>query len=145
MKGLEQMLEKVECGKYKSIDIYAVNTTALYSTPAMNFNFPMAYSGSLSGAFDRQSNLFDYGVPKYEAPQIELPQISIPNIEIVPYSRGMELDGGFNLYGNKSTAIIHDPYINMDYHHHSNGGGSLNFGQDRFTLPYEKQTNLFDF
>jgi len=149
MKGqqLEQLLEKTEhVRRNQTIDLYAKGTTVLYTGPVMNFNFPLAYNDSAPSPFERQSMLFEYGLPR--TPEIHIPEIVAPKvheIEITPYSRGMELDGGFNLYGNKTTAIIHDNYTDLDYHHHSRGGGSLNFGADQFLLPYEKQTRLNDF
>jgi hypothetical protein len=141
MKQLEQILEPVNSSKYKSIDIYTIETVALYTAPAPNFSCPLAYNDSASSPYERQTSLYDYGMPPL--PEFKLPEIqpiNIAPIEIVPYTRGMDMDGGFKLSGSKNTAILYDPYIDMEHHHHSRGGGSLNYGEDQFILPYEKQT-----
>lgn len=143
MKQLEQILETVKTSKYKTIDIYAVGTLAIYSSPMMNFNFPLAYNDSASSPYERQTNLSEYGMPKL--PEFKLPEIQ--PIEIVPFKNGMELDGGFNLYGHKNTAIIHDNFTGLDYHHHNLGGGTLNLKDDRLIdLSFKPiQTKLYDY
>jgi len=118
MKGLEQMLEKVEYGKHKSIDIYTVGTTVLYSGPDMHFSVPLAYN-SAPNLFERQTNLFEYGLPPL--PEIKLPEIRLPEI---PYIEGAgcigrntyEMDQGwkmqerFDFSGHNGT----EPHLNYD-------------------------------
>jgi|GEM_PF-5557119 len=58
----------------------------------------------------------------------------------------MELDGGYNLYGNKSTAILHEKDTGLDIHYHNYGGGALYYKDERICeLPWEKQKKLTDY
>jgi len=58
----------------------------------------------------------------------------------------MELDGGYNLYGNKSTAILHEKDTGLDIHYHNYGGGALYYKDERiYELPWEKQKKLTDY
>lgn len=61
----------------------------------------------------------------------QIQQEETPEISVEPYQRGMPLEGGLNLYGNRSTAILHDPDTLLDIHHHNDGGGTVNFGSER--------------
>jgi hypothetical protein len=119
MKQLEQILEPVNSSKYKSIDIYAVGTLALYTAPMQNFNFPLAYNNSPSSPYERQTSLYDYGVPPL--PEFRLPDIqpiNIPSIEgpgcIARNS--YELDNGWKMQERFDFSSHNglEPHINYD-------------------------------
>jgi hypothetical protein len=145
---MEQKLEQIlsfapaQSKKYATIDIYAQATTALFTPPPIsNFGYGM-HSAPTHQTFDVnrcvQRTLGDYGFnsrPLYEPPKIE----------IEPYHRGMELDDGLKLYGNKSTAILHDTYTGIDIKHHDKGWGTLNYGDNRLLHLGERQSKLNDY
>jgi hypothetical protein len=81
MKQLEQILETVKSSRYKTIDLYAVGTLALYSSPMLNFNFPLAYNDSAQSPYERQTTLFDYGIPEMKLPEFKLPEIQPINTD----------------------------------------------------------------
>ena len=121
MKQLEQILETVKTSKYKTIDIYAVGTLAIYSSPMMNFNFPLAYNDSASSPYERQTNLSEYGMPKL--PEFKLPEIQPIIIEPIglitkePFQYGYGLD-------NNLKIDFHGPDINTISHGHVKLQGS---------------------
>lgn len=50
------------------------------------------------------------------------------DIEIVPFKKGMDMGGGYKLYGNKGTAVLDykiDADISVQIHHHPKGGGAV--------------------
>lgn len=60
-------------------------------------------------------------------------------LEGCTFRRGMEIEGGYRLYGTKSTAIIHDPTTGLDIHHHCRGGGAIYHGEDVIDIfPWKK-------
>ncbi len=64
-------------------------------------------------------------------------------IEIMPFKPGMPVEGGWNIYGNKSTAILYDPYTELNIHHHNLGGGALVFDEPAFGgLPGDKYIDI---
>jgi hypothetical protein len=86
MKPLEQMLEKVYSRKYRTIDLYAAGTLALYSGPDMSFSVPLAYNDRAPSPFDRQTTLYDYGaLPPMKLPEFRPPEIS--KIEINEFNK----------------------------------------------------------
>ncbi|MBI5389127.1 hypothetical protein HZB01_01975, partial [Candidatus Woesearchaeota archaeon] len=49
-------------------------------------------------------------------------------IEVIPYKKGMEMGGGYKLYGSKSTAILEQPIddvTKIQIHHHNLGPGAI--------------------
>jgi hypothetical protein len=121
MKQLEQILETVKSNKYKTIDIYAIGTIALYTAPAPNFNFPLAYNDSASSPLERQSTLFDYGIPEMKLPEFRLPEI-IPILKPIseensPYCVKIEpnyLDGGFERFRKPEFDNRHGYHMNYE-------------------------------
>jgi len=85
MKQLEQILDILTFRKYKTIDVYALGTTALYSGPNMNFSVPLAYNNSAPNPLDRQTTLYDYGI--MQVPEFKLPEI-IP-IDTIEFNKNI--------------------------------------------------------
>jgi hypothetical protein len=153
---LEQILSTTPAPRARSsIDVYVTGTQVLYTPPpSNNFGFGMHAPARFTdntvtnNRFDRQTTLNDYGITPYEhkplwqPPKVEpLPPAPEPFnfkpeplIEIVPYKNGMELEGGFRLHGSHSTAVIHDPYANLNIHHHDKGVGAIKFNNTGITL-----------
>ena len=139
MQALEQMVRDTLA--QPTIDVYTNGLAELYTgmggspfgPPAWMFDpmqSPMANWAPEPLQGYGVGNQFQTTLPQYFEPVHFEPS----PIEIVPYNKGMDLDGGLNLYWNPKgvgTAILRDNSLDLEYHHHVNGPGSINFGDDR--------------
>jgi hypothetical protein len=147
MKKMEQKLEQIlefapGQTRLTSIDQYIAGTVGLYTpppTPSYGYGMhaPAMFTPPAMPTFNNDwSNVstFKYApAPVWEPPRYEAPKLDL-GLSIQPYSRGMELDGGISLYGDKNTAILHDNDTGLDFHHHSGGPGSINYGSQRLGI-----------
>ena|SRR3989338_8009899 len=121
LESIAMSTEGIPAGNYETLDVYTSGAMAMFCYTCIPHMHEHLF-GSLPG-----------GKP-------------LGDITIEPYKRGMGLDGGLNLYGDKNTAIFNDPTTGLDIHHHNSGGGMAFIGSDPLMrLPWEIQTKLPDY